>query len=152
MAGAGGGESAGAGEAAPFPSRAFIPGRELPGSFPERSQGAVPHWPLSTDGCVPLNEQGGERREAAPGTAAASGPGAREVWHCTVPRISQGLLGPRSPKGAAAFCEGSPLACRVQGAEPKGNLDSGACLAAEPCATTHSYSVGIALLSTPSLT
>lgn len=46
MAGAGGGEGAGAGEADPFPSRAFIPGRELPGSFPERSQGQCPIGPF----------------------------------------------------------------------------------------------------------
>lgn len=106
MAGAGGGEGAGAGGAAPFLSRAFILCRELPGNFPDWSRGTVPRWPLSTGGCVTLKEQGGERRAAAPGTEPPSRLGAREVCHCTVPRIAQALLGLRSLKRAEASLRG----------------------------------------------
>lgn len=80
----------------PFFSRAFIPCRELPGDFPEWSRGAEPRWSLPSGGCVAPKEQGGEGRAAAPGAAAPSGLGATEGWRCTVPRITQGGLGPHS--------------------------------------------------------
>lgn len=149
MADAGGGEGAGVGEAAPFPSRAFIPCRELPGNFPEWTRGAAPLWLLSTGGCVPLKEQGGERRAATAGTAAPSGSGAGKRGAASSRESSSVCWDPTLRKEGRVFCGGSPLAFRVQGAEPKRNLGSGTCLAAEPCATTHSYSVGVAPLSAP---
>lgn len=76
---------------------------EAAGEFPGVEPGDSA---LSTGGCVTLKEQGGERRAAAPGTEAPSGLGAREAWHCTVPRIAQVLLGPHSLKRTEAFFAG----------------------------------------------